>query len=74
VIIPYQKLSPDALHGVIQEVVTRDGTEFTDAEVKIAQVMGRLQAGKLVITYDLGTGTCNIVPAELARDEGEAGG
>jgi uncharacterized protein YheU (UPF0270 family) len=61
-IIPYQKLSPDALRGVIEDIVTRDGTELSDAEDKIAQVMRLLEKGKLVITYD-GHG-CNIVPPD----------
>ena len=68
-IIPYQKLSPEALRGVIVEFVTRDGTELTDAEVKTEQVKRQLERGKLVITYDLKGRTCNIAPAEMARDE-----
>lgn len=68
-IIPYQKLSPDALRGVIEELVTRDGTELTDADAKIGQVMAQLEHGRLVITYDLATMTCNIVPAESVHDE-----
>lgn len=70
-IIPYTKLSPEALHGLIEEVVTRDGTELTDAEPKIQEVLDLLERGKVVITYDLEGRTCNIVPAERARDEGE---
>lgn len=67
-IIPYQKLSPDALRGIIEEVVTRDGTEMTDAEDKIAQVLRQLERGKLVVTYDLETRACNIVTAEAAHE------
>ena len=63
-IIPYQKLSPEALRGVIEEYVTRDGTEQTDAEVKVGQVRRQLENGKLVITYDEKSRTCNILPAE----------
>jgi len=69
VLIPYQKLSAEALRGVIEEFVTRDGTELTDAEAKMAQVKRQLEQGKVVITYDLKTKTCNIVGAETARDE-----
>ena len=67
-IIPYEKLSPDALRGIIEEVVTRDGTEMTDAEDKIAQVLRQLERGKLVVTYDLEIRACNIVTAEAAQD------
>ena len=68
-VIPYQKLNPEALLGVIQEYVTRDGTEMTDADAKVEQVKRQLEKGKLVITYDEKTRTCNIVSAEKARED-----
>jgi uncharacterized protein YheU (UPF0270 family) len=68
-IVPYQKLSPEALRGLIEEVVTRDGTELTDAEEKIAQVMRQLERGKLVITWDPEIGSCAIVRADSVPSE-----
>lgn len=62
-VIPYERLSPEALHGVIEEFVTRDGTDLDDAEAKIAQIMEQLRRGLAVITFDERTGSCNIVPA-----------
>lgn len=62
-VIPYEKLSPEALHGVIEEFVTRDGTDLDDADAKIAQVTDQLRRGLVVITFDERSGTCNIVPA-----------
>lgn len=66
-IIPHQKLSPETLRGVIEEFVTRHGTELTDADVKIEQVKRQLERGKLVITFDEETRTCNIVSSESVR-------
>ncbi len=60
-VIPHRKLSPEVLHGVIEEVVTRDGTELSDAEAKIAEVMGLLEKGKAVITYDMDRRQCSAV-------------
>ena len=41
--IPYDQLSPEAIHGVIEEFVTRDGTDYGEIEVsletKISQVL-----------------------------------
>jgi len=74
VIIPYQELSPEAVRGIVEEVVTRDGTELSDAESMIAQVMSQLAQGTVVITYDMETKTCNIVSAELARGKEAAEG
>ena len=64
-IIPYQELSPEALRGVIEEFVTRDGTDYGEAEIsletKIKQVLNQLQSGKAIIVFDQKTETCNIV-------------
>ena len=67
VIIPHQELSPAALRGVIEEFVTRDGTELTDAGRKIEQVRRQLERGRLVVTYDPRSRTCNILPGDSVR-------
>jgi uncharacterized protein YheU (UPF0270 family) len=60
--IPPEQLSPETLRSVIEEFVTRDGTELTDADAKIAQVMGLLRHGEVEIWFDQDTRTCNILP------------
>ena len=66
-IIPFKGLSPEALRCVIEEFVTRDGTDYGESEIpldtKIQQVLNQLHAGKVVITFDKKTETCNIVPS-----------
>jgi uncharacterized protein len=65
--IPYQELSPEALRGVIEEFVTRAGTDYGEREMpfetKVQQVMNQLQSGKAVIVFDQKTETCNIIPS-----------
>ena len=68
-IIPHQRLSPEAFRAVIEEFVTRAGTELTDADVKIEQVRLQLIQGKAFITYDENMGTCNIVTADSVRGQ-----
>jgi len=62
--IAYDRLSTDALYGVIKEFVTRDGTDYGEREVpletKISEVLGQLKSGKAVIVFDLELGSCNI--------------
>jgi uncharacterized protein len=75
VIIPYQKLNPEALHGIIEEFVTRDGTDYglveATLEKKINDVMRQVKKGDAVIVYDEDTQTTNVVRKEdLARDKG----
>lgn len=63
--IPYDQLSPEALHGVIEEFVTRDGTDYGEVEIsletKIAQVFSQIKSGKAVIVFDQKSETCTIL-------------
>jgi len=66
--IPYDQLSPEALHGVIEEFVTRDGTDYGEVEIsletKMAQVMAQLKSGKAVIVFDQATETCTVLRSD----------
>jgi len=63
--IPYAQLSPEALHGVIEEFVTRDGTDYGEVEVsletKMAQVLAQIKSGKAVIVFDQATESCTVL-------------
>jgi hypothetical protein len=65
--IPYGQLSPEALEGVVEEFVTRDGTDYGLSEVpletKMNQVMNQLRTGDAVIVFDSESETCNIFRA-----------
>lgn len=73
-LIPYEQLSADALQGLIEDFVTRDGTDYGEHEVarqtKVDQVLAQLRRGEAVISYDADTGSCNIVPAKDAASLG----
>lgn len=66
--IPYQTLNPDTLTNLIEELVTRDGTDYGDRELnleeKVAQVKARLVSGTAKILYDEKLEVCEIVPVE----------
>ena len=66
VLIPHDQLSTEALQGLIEEFVTRNGTDNGDTRTTLAQnvrmVMGQLKRGEAVILYDHITQTANIVP------------
>lgn len=63
--IPYEQLSPEALQGLIEEFVTRDGTDYgaTERSVasKISQVRGLLARGEARVVFDPESRTANIV-------------
>jgi uncharacterized protein YheU (UPF0270 family) len=71
--VPLDALSPAALRGVVEEVVTREGTDYGEEvplEVKVEQVMAQLRSGAALIVFDPETESCTILSAEEARARG----
>lgn len=66
--IPYDQLSAEALLGVVEEFVTRDGTDYGEREVpletKVTQVLNQLKSGRAFIIYDTANETCNIMKSD----------
>ncbi|MDM8518134.1 YheU family protein [Desulfobacterales bacterium HSG16] len=62
--IPYNSFKPEILRAVIEEIITREGTDYGEQtlslEKKIDQAMSRLKTGRALITYDEKTQTCNL--------------
>jgi uncharacterized protein YheU (UPF0270 family) len=62
--IPWQSLSEAALAGLIQEFVTREGTEYGaeefNLEEKTGQVRLQIQAGEALIEFDVETQTTSV--------------
>lgn len=63
--IPYAELSPDALRGVIESFVLREGTDYGTYEYsldqKVAHVMRQLERGEARIMFDPNTESVAIV-------------
>lgn len=71
-IVPANFLSADALSGLIEEFVTRDGTDYGEVEVSLAerveQVRQQIERGEALILFDSATETTTIIPAaDLAK-------
>lgn len=64
-IIPYDSLTTEALQALIEDFVTRDGTDYGEREAslteKTAQVLLQLQNKELFISYDDETQTCGLL-------------
>jgi uncharacterized protein YheU (UPF0270 family) len=62
--IPWQSLSEAALAGLIQEFVTREGTEYGaeefNLEEKTRQVRLQIAAGEALIEFDVETQTTSV--------------
>ena len=67
-IIPHRMLSPEALRGVIEAYITREGTDYGLHEIplatKVGQVRHQLDAGTAIIVYDEATNSCTIQPTD----------
>ncbi len=72
-VIPFKELSPEALQGVLEEYVSREGTDYGHVTVSLAQkvaaVRRLLETGHAVIVFDPDTQSCNItVRQDLPQD------
>lgn len=67
-IIPVNKLSANALEGVIEEFITRSGTDYGAVEASLEtrgkQVKNKLRDGSAVLVFDDETETTNIFLAD----------
>ena len=65
VLVPWDQLSPAVLSSVIEEFVTREGTEYGENDVllatKVAQVRRQLEKGDIVVLFDGKSETVNLV-------------
>jgi uncharacterized protein YheU (UPF0270 family) len=63
--VPWQKLSSDALQGMLEEMVTRDGTDYGENEVsleeKISQLRRALEGNKAAIVFTPETESWTVI-------------
>ena len=63
--VPYQDINPETLHNMIEEFVSRDGSDWGDSggsmEDKIKQVLRQFESGKIKVVFDLTSQSANIV-------------
>jgi uncharacterized protein YheU (UPF0270 family) len=66
VIVPHRELSEEALQGLLEEFVSRDGTDsgYTKLSLqqRVDQVRRQLDRGEAVMVYNPATQSANIIP------------
>jgi len=66
--IPPEKMHPDILQAVIEEFITREGTDYGVSEYsleqKVAQVKTQLHSKRAIIVFDPVTESCTILAKE----------
>ena len=64
--IPLAELSPEALRGVVEAFVNREGTDYgaveRSLEEKVADVLRQLERGEARIVFDPETESVTILP------------
>jgi hypothetical protein len=69
--IPYDRLQADTLRRLVEEFVTRDGTDNGEANYslddRVAAVMRQLKRGEAAVDFDPETQSCNVVRVEKSR-------
>ena len=65
IVIPHRELSAEALRGVLESFVLREGTDYGAREVsldqKVAQVLQQLERGEAQIIFDAALESIDIV-------------
>ena len=66
--VPFSELSDEALRGVVESFVNREGTDYGAVERilddKVADVMRQLEAGSARVVFDPKTESIQIIPIE----------
>lgn len=70
-LIPHNKLSTQALRGLIEEFITREGTDYGSREYslddKVGQVEQQLENGVVVVVFDDIENSCTLLPRDQAE-------
>ena len=63
-LIPHTLLSSTAIRAVVEEFVTRDGTDSSSVEQRIETVLSQLDAGSAELHFEDKSKTCMIRTVE----------
>ena len=62
--IPYQELEAETLRAIIEEFISREGTDYGaheySLEQKVQQVRNQLERGDIVLNFDPDTESCDL--------------
>ena len=71
-VIPSDQISHDALNGLIEEFITREGTDYghvdLDLSMKVDQVTHQLDKGDIVIIFDSTTESVNLMTKQQYQE------
>lgn len=72
-IVPWQQISKDALNGIIEEFIMREGTDYGEQEASLEKkkqdLLAQLQTGQIVLVYSELHETVNLMLASEFNGE-----
>ena len=72
--VPWDQLAEDTLQRLVEEFVTRDGTDYGEQEIelsrKVSQVVAGIKKKEYLIVYDQEMDSVHIVTAQQWRGAG----
>ncbi|WP_300525331.1 YheU family protein [Alcanivorax sp.] len=72
IIVPWKDLPPETLTNLIEEFVTRDGTDYGDQEIptatKVEQVRNQLKREDAFVVFDEVTESVSVMGKEQAKE------
>ena len=78
--VPWRQLPTDVLDRLLEEIVSRDGTDYGASELALAEKVARarreLESGRAILTWDSELATGNLVRSdrrETQKQREEAG-
>ncbi len=70
-LIPANQISTAALRGLIEEFITREGTDYGDTvytlDDKVGHVERQIAAGDVVIVFNAEQNSCTLLPRKDAE-------
>lgn len=71
-IVPHDQISPAALQGLIEEFITREGTDYGAEEFslaqKVEQVQQQMERGDVVVVFDFTSESVSLLNRRDARE------
>ena len=66
--IPLERLAADTLRAIVEEFVTREGTDYGERvhtlDEKVADVLAQLERGEVRVLFDPATETVTLAPRD----------
>ena len=70
-IIPHSQISPEALRGLIEEFITREGTDYGLEDFslaqKVQQVKQQIVRGDVVVVFDIASESVSLLSRRDAQ-------